>query len=238
MTFSADTRVRLGVTFRLPLRERGHMRARLLDRDTRLQPRDDVDEIGIAGRALSGIESDRCPDLRAGIGKGKPGRHDADHRVRLFVQRDRLAKRVWIAAETALPEFMAQNHDLAVTGLVLLLREGAPETGLHSEQLKQIGRNPRADHPLRLVAAGEVEPLSDISRDPLEDFVLLLPLEEIRGRSGRQGELRLGTEDAHQLLGMRVRQRTQQDRVDHAENGAVRADGQAKRKNGDRTKRR
>src|SRR4051794_34079477 len=167
--FDTDADVRFRVTLSLTLRNRGHVRLGLLDRHARLQARDDVDEIGVASSAFSGVEGNWRPDLSACTGKSETAGHDTDDGVGLVAHRDRPPNRIRIARETVLPEFVAQDHDSIATVAVFLGGEVAAQRRLTAEQLKEIGGDARADHPFGFIRASEIQPLTDIGGYMRED---------------------------------------------------------------------
>src|SRR5262245_12983522 len=86
----------------------------------------------------------------------KPRWHDADNRIRITVERDAASERIRVAAETTLPQAMAQNHDAWRPGAVFFRRKCATEGGLDTCHLKEIGREAIADQQFRLAHSGQV----------------------------------------------------------------------------------
>ena len=66
------------------------------------------------------------------------GGQDADDRVRLSVEVDGLPEDLPGSAETALPEAVADHHDVRPIGAILLREEGAYELGLDAEERNEV----------------------------------------------------------------------------------------------------
>ncbi len=167
-------------------------------------------------------------------------RHHADHRERIAAQHQRLADDIRVAPEAPLPEALAQQRDSGRAGLLFLGPERATDDRLLAERLENAGGDLPAVHALRLArrAAGpcaraQDEVLAVVADERLEHLVLVAHVLEVRHREAHLGHLLgpLGEED--QAIGLGVRERAQQDRVDHAEDRGVGADPQCERRDRD-----
>ncbi len=107
-----------------PLADDVHLRARLLERDARLELREDAEPVKIA-RHVRGLERERLPDLRL-VAVEHAGLEHADDLVGLAVQHDAAADGRRIRAEAVLPQRVGQHDDLVVAELVLAGREQPP----------------------------------------------------------------------------------------------------------------
>ncbi len=112
-----------------------------------------------------------------------------------------------------------------------------PSCGSHTQQREEILRHRHAAEPLRLALPGEfvvahaIE--SHISGEIGERLILLAQIQQmphLRGLAGQAvGLIVIGQPD--QLAGIAKRQRTQQQRVHHAEDGGTGADAEADNQN-------
>ena len=178
------------------------------------------------------IERDRPPELGRAIGKVELLRHHADDRDRRAVQRDRSPDDAGFAAEPLLPHAVADDDDGVLAGLILLGRERAAKRGRHAQQLERVPRDLRALQPLGAVRPDERRARALIRREALEHRVLLAPVEKRRRRHRELPVLRHDLVHAHELAGLRIRQRLQQHAVDHAEDRGRRAHAQGERQHG------
>ncbi len=128
--------------------------------------------------------------------------------------------------------FTEDDHRLSA-GLVLLLAEGAAGERRGAERLEIAARDPRTQQPLRFrIAPGEIEKdrgrCAHVAEDPIEG----LPIGVIQpGHRNRALAVTLADED--QLVRALVGKRLQQNPVDDAEDGCVRADAERERHDGD-----
>ena len=106
---------------------------------------------------IIGLELERDQRLGAAEdGKAEVARHDADDRVRLAVQDERLAEHAAIAAELALPELIG-DHDRARRALeIFLRREGAAQSGEDLEGREEARRHVGARDAHRTRVEGDV----------------------------------------------------------------------------------
>src|SRR5205085_4967811 len=123
---------------------------RLLNLDAGLHARDDVqvlDRPARVGRELFRLEGDGSPEVGRLPAELAPevevGRHDADDRVRLAVERDVLVDDGQ-AREATMPEAVAEDYDLVASFRVLVAGEGSPFGGTSAERGEDVGRDVHA----------------------------------------------------------------------------------------------
>ena len=149
----------------------------------------------------------RDPELRleAGHDAGEPLRADADHGPAGPAHLDRLAEDVGPAAETALPQRVAQ-HDHRVLSLadVLVLAEAAAERRLQAEHREVVGRDRLAGGERRRAARREDAARERVRHQPPRERVGSVPQRQVVGiRGGEVGEvLVLAGVDLDQTVGI------------------------------------
>jgi hypothetical protein len=88
-----------------------------------------------AHRRLRRVLRKGNPQLRFVGHAGEAGRHDAEDRERLAIERDRLTDDLWIRAEPAPPETVAQHHHRYRLGdIVFACAKHTAERGAYTEQ--------------------------------------------------------------------------------------------------------
>src|SRR3954463_7802207 len=75
---------------------------------------------------------------------------NANNRKSLSVQKDALANHVWIRGKVPLPKTVAQNDCPLGAGIIFIGTEGAAESGLYSEHIKEVCRDEFGGESLRL----------------------------------------------------------------------------------------
>jgi hypothetical protein len=232
-----DDCAELGVGLRVlrlePPSDGCHFGLRLLHGLSRLEPRNDRQEVAAAPGRL-GIEAGGYEVRDLAEAEVEVGRHDAEHLVRLTVHLDRATDNPGIATEAALPQSVSQNHYLCLLP-ILLHRERATDERIHAHHGEQAGGHAEANHHLWFTVAGEVGIAVSEGRHAGEHRVLFRPIEIIGRRRGVPGEalMRCVLPHHHQLMRRRIGQRAQQYRVDGAEDGRVRTDSQCQREDRD-----
>ena len=161
-------------------------------------------------------------------------RSHTDDRVQVVVDADALAEHIRIAAESPLPQGVADDGDFGNPGLSVGWAEHATERGADAEQLEIIRVDERGLHPLRFIG------LSQVRADRPDAGHLV---EETGGAEVEQ--LRDGNADVagvlacevdrhpHELLRLAERQRREDHGVDDGEERRVRADPERQRQHGD-----
>src|SRR5262249_26025812 len=203
---------------------------RLRARYARFETADDREKKTETRRAHPLVRGQRPPDLGI-FGKPESGWHYPYYQVRLVAERDLLVQNSGIGAETSLPETVAQNNYFILSRLLFLGSENSPECGVHAYQLEEIDRYSGAANLFRLAGSSEVVCIVGHSGHPLESFVPIAPVYEIRIRGDVIGDSLppVVTPDHRQLLRLRIWHRAQQHAVDDAEDRRVRADAQRQR---------
>ena len=147
------------------------------------------------------------------------------------IEEDALPDDRGIAAEALPPQALAQHHHVVPARLVLVGPKAAAHGGGHAQHVEERGaRLPRRElH--RLAAAGQGGAVRVVDREGLEGLGLVLEVEEVLGRDHGRPALPDVVHD-HQAVGLRIRQRPQENGVHRAEYRRVGPDAQGQR--GDR----
>src|SRR5262245_16101239 len=136
--------------------------------------------MGLAHLRLIDVERQRRP----GFGAArilKPGWHDPNDGVLRAVEIYPLPHYVWVAAETPLPQPVAEQSDFIMIRSVLLGGEDPPPQRSHAEDGEEIVGNESSYNCIgQILARQRLLPLSP-RRDPDQRPALPLPVEEIRG---------------------------------------------------------
>ena len=181
------------------------------------------------------------PEFDGLVLEGKPEarRHHADDLAGVAVHPQRAAKHVRVAAETPLPQAVAEDHHAAARR-VLRRQEAPAQRGRDAERREQAGRNDGALRVRgRLAVVGEREVGRRKSGDPFQRRVPRAPVGEVRVGNRSRGVppgFRVALvpfRNRDEPLRVRERQRAQEHGVDHAEHGRVRPDAQRQRQRGD-----
>jgi hypothetical protein len=229
------------VALREPAGQRQELGLELVDRGAGLEPADEVeharptqvDEVGIGV-----VQRHRRPQLHRRSSAldrmTEAFRHDADDGDRIVIEPHRPSDHRPLAAEPLLPQIVRDQGHVADVALVVGLGKVAPQHGRRAEQREVVVAHYRGLDPLGLVRAGQV----DVDRPHGGQVADRRHFrEEIVVFGLRHGHLtpfaaqQLGPE-AHQLIRLRIRQRLEQHRVDHAEDRGVGADAQRERQHG------
>ncbi len=157
---------------------------------------------------------------------------------------DRPTQNRGIAAEAPLPEVVAEDQRAGRNGdggirerllgdrLLVGLHETPPEQRLHAEHLEVVGGDAGELDLLGLTLPGEGRLGHVVGRRKTKEAFRLLPV--VGDVGGGHGSLRVArglhaVPDQHQPLGLVVGERSNEDRVDRAEDGGVGADPQRQR---------
>ncbi len=222
------------VGFRKRLREVGrdgqHVRVGLLKSDAGLQPAHDEQPVKVVVHLL-GLERQRQIQL-ALVLVGRPGRQDADDRVRLAVDANLAPDHVGIAAEALVPEAVGQHRHVVATDDAFF----GPEVTTGGQPVADHREEPRGHgarlHLLRMIRGREVRGPAAERVQVLKYGRLPLPLEE-RARGADVPVVLDARPDHDELIRLGIRQRREQRRVDHAEDGGVGGDAQREGQHGD-----
>ena len=123
------------------------------------------------------------------------------------------------------------DHPVAV-GAILFGAEGAALEDWRAKQLEEIGRHTARAELLGKRAAGVVDDAGVEGRGVTNHLRLLAVVHELRRRAPAVDALRRRRLKHHEAVGVGKRHRLQQHRVDHREDGGVRADAERQRRNG------
>ena len=124
-------------------RDRLHLGSSLPFVDAWLEPREDSEEPGIALGAEKVVAqgNERNPDLRLKVRKSKSAGHDSDDGVPVAIELQGFADYFGVATESSFPQFVAQNNNLIMAGLILSGEDGSAERGCDAENMEEIRRN-------------------------------------------------------------------------------------------------
>ena len=223
-----------------------HLLLRLFQRDAVTQPCDDRQpgrvprEVGdVGGQHTPRIDVRRHRRVCRQIDPERR-RQDAHHDRAPAIQLDRAADHIRIAAESPLPQPVAQHHrarrqvGIGVRELLgidrnrVFLSKGPTVEWPDAQQLEQVPRRVAVRDALGLAAAGQRAGDGRRPGEALEPRGQGLVVLEIGSRYERAldiGRLQARPHE-RQFLGMIVRQRTKQNSVRHAEQGHVAADAE------------
>ncbi len=173
----------------------------------------------------------RHPDIDRAIRVGILRRHHPDDGVDIAIERQGLARDFAIAAETPLPQPVADQRDRRAAAFPFRRAEASTQQRARSEHLQKVRRHAYRRHPLRLCSAGEREGVETDGRDTGEGAVAVAQ-RLIRGQGKRaagEAQRRIVSGNRNQPLRFRQRKRAQDQRVHHREYGRVRADAEGQR---------
>ena len=178
-------------------------------------------EVGAVGLDLEGN-----PDVGFGIGD-EGFSEDTDDGVGLVAERDAGADDVGVAAELALPESVADDHDVAAVGGVFLRCEGAAEHDGRAEEA-EVGFGDVDAVDLLGNGAGEVEAgtAEVVGGDILKDAGLGSPGVEVDRRGRGAVAFRKGVHELDHAVRFGIGERLEQDGVDDGEDGGVGSDAE------------
>ncbi len=202
----------------------------LRERHARLEAREDI-EVAMAS-ALRVLGRHQGLQEIAPVPQHVRRQH-ADDRERAVIGPESPADDVRVRGKMASPVGLGEEHDTVVAGPLVVENEPAAEKGLHAQ-----GGEPPARHEGacdRLAGSahgrdGEVRPV--IGGDLLEHGGLVPDVHEIRKRDVVDGVRRSASPDLDQPPGILVRQGTEHNRVDDAEDRGVGADAERKGRDG------
>ena len=210
------------------------LRGAAFDGDSRLQSSSRREEIPLHGAV--GIDLERQPDLRCADRRLDGGRIErsqhADDLVRLAVEQDRAPDHARVTAKSTLPETVAEHHGEPTAGPIFFRREGAAVDRGGAKEAEEINADVGRRDLFGIRIACDVDHAEAIGRDILKSTCLTPPDIELRRRRGPTGALGRDVEKHHQPLGIRIRQRLQDDGVEDRKNRRVRADPEGQRGHG------
>ena len=197
---------------------------RLGQRHARFEAAGDKEIVAQVGAV--GLDLEGNPDV--GLGIGEEGfSQDTDDGVGLIAEGDAGADDVGVAAELALPEAVADDHDVAAVGGIFLGGEGAAEDDGRAEEPEvRFGNVDAVD--LLGNGAGEVEAGTTeiVGSDILKDAGLGFPVVEVHRRAHGAVALGKGVHELHHALGLGIGEGLKKDGVDHGEDRGVGPDAE------------
>jgi len=226
----------VGILCVLSAVDRGQLRLRVLPRDAAAQASEDADALIAIGPKLLAVRRDETPHVGR-LGKERePDRHDADDRARAIVQREAAPDKVGARGERTPPEAMRQ-HDRASARQIAGL-EGPANGGLHAKHREELDARGNREHDLRIARARQnlIAGRPCGGRKPIEAGAVPAPRLEILERRKDLREaavLDVAVPDGDEPVDVRIGQRLDQHRLDHAENSGHRANRDGERDYGD-----
>jgi hypothetical protein len=229
--------VRLGILQRELRADPVHILSRLLHRRAWLHAR--VHEVVVkrpVGRVGRLLERERQPRLDRGIGELERRRQYADDLVGHAIERERAPDDRPVGAEPLLPHLVRQHDDVIAPHGSFFVGKRAPEQHPSLEDLEEPRRHDSGAQPHRLAGARQIDRGRSKRRHPFKRRVHLRPVEEI-GWCDHVVEdpLRLTFfPHHHESIGIVVRQRAQQNRIDGGEHRRVRANAEREGRHDDK----
>ena len=207
----------------------------LRDGHSRPHPGEAV-EAGMAAALLVAIgeQRERHEEVGAGEEAEVLGQR-ADHGVAVAAQLDRLADDVRVAAESAFPKAVHEDHGAGRAWLVVVRAVQPAEDRLDAEFRQEVCARHAAEDALRLAVAHQVEALAAHGGEVAEEVgrELRLPVDEVEPGDRGLGKRRHVLADQQQPIRLGERQRAQEREADHAEQHRVRADAERERERRD-----
>jgi hypothetical protein len=125
---------------------------------------------------------------------------------------------------------VSENHDIRAAGDIVLESEWLTEDRPHAKDGEVLPGDGCRAHELRAIAVREVQRTKPGVRAQRLDAAHVLTVEEITPAVLAQADLvSIPSDELHEPLGLGIRQWTQQDGVDDAEDGRVGADPERQR---------
>jgi hypothetical protein len=217
------------VGHRLPLVDHPiDVRLRGARRDAVATPADHIEKMGAAvvGKRRR-VDRERQEHFDALVVDVVAARHDADDMRRDSVDWNHASQGRIVTAEVVLPRRVRNDGHVFGAGSRVGRGEKTAAQRRDAEDRHQFGRHQRGIHAARPVRP-EIHCAGAIPTDVLKRARPLLELGPFRQGHPEpiEVQLRKGGRDEFQLFGMRIRERSQQDAVDHAEDRRVRADAE------------
>jgi hypothetical protein len=162
-------------------------------------------------------------------------RHHADDRVGLVAEIYRASEHIRVARKKAGPHPVADDANHRPAHPVFLLGEDAAMLRVQPNHFKEIGRDQAALDLLRRppFEAAQVKRFPARDRKMLEDGIVAPVIKIVWIRNGDLRLVRVALGQDDQLVGFRIGERLEQDRVDDAKDGGVRANAERERENSD-----
>jgi hypothetical protein len=170
---------------------------------------------------------------------GERRRRDANDRVRLAVDSDRLADGRRAGGVFTIPQPIGDHCRARRARLVVFRQQRAADKRLHAEQLKVVAGHRLAHRKPRAVDQFHGGHRRAVGQHVGEHVVLRFEIEEVRIRAGRVAiAVAAAGEHVDQPVRALDRQRLEQQGVDQREQRGVEADADGQRRDGDQSERR
>ena len=196
----------------------------LRQRETRLQPAEDIQEMVASRRhIIAGRVGNGRPYFRAGAWKLERGGHHAYDGIGFLIELDGAADHGAIAAEAPAPQVLAQDSDAVPAPFLSARRKQRAEQRLNSQDGPQACREAPALDLFRAVRFGKAENHPVISAH-VHKSVVFSPQRVVIGQRGTALRHAVGDKagpNTDQALGTRIWQRPQQDGVHDAEQAGI-----------------
>src|SRR5262245_50597999 len=170
--------------FAKPSGNRLHLGPRLLNRNTWLEPGDDIEIERLTLFQLFRLESQRRPNFGV-VGETHPIRNNANHHVRSRVHHYGVTENIRIPAVASLPDSGAENHNIRRAEGFVLGQEQPSGQRRDAQRFEKSGGNIRAGNAIRLVI-GEYEIGSSRSAYVREDSLLRAKIQPVGWRKRKR----------------------------------------------------
>ena len=199
-------------------------------RDTRLQSGVNLEKVIRACRCLRGsFERERGPQVDRPVGKLERPWQYADDVVRDAVQDDLLPDDRRVGTEPTFPESMVQHHDAMLADLAFLGSERSAEHRRYAQDVEEWCGHASREQPDWFSRSGEVGGDGCVCRHRLEGAAHLRPIEKVGGSDNVvQHPFALPLlPDLHQLMGIGIGERSQENCVNRREDCGVCPDAES-----------
>ncbi len=215
------------------VRDRVGIELRLRERDARFQASQAVHAEGSAKGGW--LEANVRPHLIAGSRKSEAGRHDSDDGGGYSVQIDLAAEDVRVGAESVAPPGFADDGYAGCVGCILASYESPAHHGLDAQHVEDPGCDIGALYLLGIFGARDVEQRLAEEFDGFKGVIALFQIQVVGDRHRAVlGVLRREmVEDERDPVRIGIRERTQQNAVDDAEDRGGSTNSKSERKNRD-----
>src|SRR5579864_1614094 len=164
-------------------------------------------------------------DLGIG-GELEIGGKNADYREDVFVNSKMELCEIGGRTEILVPVCVTNEGNGSGAFLSVRSNEIATNDWLNAKDSQELGSDGCDHRARRLRAARYRQDVRAVLRHSLQSVILIAEVVEVRVGEARPSAFRIDLEYGHDAVGIVVRQRTQQDSVDHAEDGSGGADGE------------